>query len=94
MLSVRVRYLGRFRDITGKCEEVVLFDGGTLMDLLGFLVSVYGKRFSVAVFDKKNGRSLREDIIILVDQKPVGDNVFVSLRDNSVVSILPFVSGG
>jgi len=94
MLSVRVRYLGRFREITGKREEVVLFDGGTLMDLLDFLVSVYGERFFVAVFDKKDGGSLREDIIILVDQKPVGGNVFVSLGDNSVVSILPFVSGG
>ena len=46
-----------------------------------------------AIIDE-NTHTLRKDIIILVDQKPIGDNLELRLSEGSKISILPFVSGG
>jgi len=93
MVKVRVRYFGRLVDITGKKEEIVEVEGKTVKELIETLRRIYGDRIVKAIIDK-NTQSLREDVIILVDQKPIGDNLESQLLENSKVSILPFVSGG
>ena len=92
MVTVTIRYFGKVADIVGKKSEIVGFDGSTVRDLIAFLCGKYGERMMRVLVDSDD--SLREDVIILVDQKPIGGDVDTPLFDRSVVSILPFVSGG
>ena len=91
LLRVKVEYVGKFKDITKKREEVIEFNGRTLLDLLHYLVRKYGERLKNAVLD---GNSLREDVIILKNGRSVGENLNVELNSNDCVCFLPFVSGG
>ncbi len=93
MVRVRVRYFGRLVDIVGKKEEIVEVKGGTVRELIETLGDLYGDEIVRAIIDV-DARSLREDIIILVNQKPIGGNLESQLSEDSKVSILPFVSGG
>jgi len=92
MVTVTIRYFGKVADTTGKKTEVVRFDGRTVRDLIVFLCEKYREKMSRLLVDSNN--SLREDVIILVDQKPIGGDIDMPIFDGSVVSILPFVSGG
>ncbi len=93
MGTIRLRYLGHISDITGKKEEKLDFRGATLLELLHDLCVRYGEKLEKILFDPATG-SLRENIIILVNQRPIGDKLDIAIHGNSTVSILPFVSGG
>ncbi len=92
MIVVHVRYLGKIADIAGKKEETLRLSGTSLKDLIGLLVETYGERMKNILLDADG--KLSENIIILVNHRPIGGNINTKLNNSSRISILPFVSGG
>jgi len=92
-IEVTIRYFGRIAELTGKREEHIKVSAATVRELIEKLSEMYGEKLFASIMKSREG-GLREDIIILVNQKPIGGKLDTNLADGAVVSILPFVSGG
>lgn len=95
-MLVKVRFLTRLKEVTGKEEEEVVVDGradvGMVLKKLG---EEYGWRFSALLYEGDSG-ALASHLQILLDGLNVLtlDGLRTSLRDGSVLAIIPLVSGG
>lgn len=66
---VEVKFLARFRDITGE-RSVNIEYGGKISDLMNILIEKYGNEFKDALFDKEG--NIRDYMKILVNGEDVG----------------------
>lgn len=90
---VEVKFLARFRDITG--ERSISFDhNGNIADLINILTEKYGNEFKEALFDK-NG-DLRDYMKILVNGKDAQSEGGLEARvnDDDEIVIFQTIAGG
>jgi len=94
-LIVRVAYFGVVREIVGKREETVEVPSSiALLGLLKILTVKYGSNLAAYLFEL-NSLTPRPIHLYLVNGKAytAGETTAVTLREGSVVSIIPTQGG-
>jgi len=90
---VQVKFLARFRDITGE-RSVNIEYNGNISDLMDILTEKYGNEFKDALFDKEG--TIRDYMKILVNGDDVGASggLEVEVSDDDEVVIFQTIAGG
>ncbi|MBI5680203.1 MAG: MoaD/ThiS family protein [Methanobacterium sp.] len=90
---VKIKFLARFRDITGE-RSINIDHNGNITDLINILTQKYGNEFKDALFDK-NGE-LRDYMKILVNGEDAqsGGSLESMLNDSDEVVIFQTIAGG
>ena len=90
---VKVKFLARFRDITGE-RSVDIEHIGSITDLMKTLTEKYGNEFKDALFDKEG--NLRDYMKIIVNGEDVESNggLKSNVRDDDEVVIFQTIAGG
>ena len=90
---VKVKFLARFRDITGE-RSVAIEHNGSIADLMNTLTEKYGNEFKDALFDKEG--NLRDYMKIIVNGEDVESNggLESNVGDNDEVVIFQTIAGG
>jgi molybdopterin synthase sulfur carrier subunit len=90
---VEVKFLARFRDITGE-RSVTIEHNGNITDLINILTEKYGNEFKNALFDK-NG-DLRDYMKILVNGEDVqaGGGLEAEVKNDDEIVIFQTIAGG
>ena len=88
---VEVKFLARFRDITGE-RSVVIEHDGKIEDLIGILTEKYGNEFKEALFDKEG--QLRDYMKILVNGEDSGEGLDAEVKDDDEIVIFQTIAGG
>ena len=90
---VKVKFLARFRDITGE-RSVDIEHTGSIADLMNTLTEKYGNEFKDALFDKEG--NLRDYMKIIVNGEDVESNggLKSNVRDDDEVVIFQTIAGG
>ena len=90
---VNVKFLARFRDITGK-RSVSFEHKGSIKDLMNILTEKYGNEFKDALFDKEG--NLRDYMKIIVNGEDVESTggLKSNVEDNDEVVIFQTIAGG
>jgi molybdopterin converting factor small subunit len=94
-MRVQVRYLGPVRVmLKTRDETVALSSPASLLDLLRALAARYGPAFRAEVLDEHDG--LQESLLVTVNGVAIGQlsGLATRLRDDDVVTLLPFFAGG
>ncbi len=88
MVRIRVEYKLWLRELTGTSVEEYVLEDPRLSRLIERVRARHPrlKRYLENILDKEN------PVIILIDGKPVNKDIV--LKDNTVVKLLPPVSGG
>ncbi|MEM2105260.1 MAG: MoaD family protein [Candidatus Bathyarchaeia archaeon] len=95
MAKVHVRFLTRFKEVTGKDSADVNIDkNSTVDDLLKQLCSLFGESFCSLVF-RRNG-SIAENLVIFVNGKNILtlDGAKTKLADGDYLILSTPVAGG
>ena len=95
-MKVNVQFFAAVRELVGLREETLeLPDGGTVRNLLDFLIEKHGKGLRDYIYDPK-GEELRRSLQILVGDKPTSvlNGLETALTDGCVLAIIPPVGGG
>lgn len=90
---VEVKFLARFRDITGDRSINIEYEGN-IADLIDILTKKYGNEFKEALFDK-NG-NLRDYMKILINSEDIqatGD-LKAEVKDDDEIIIFQTIAGG
>ena len=90
---VEVKFLSRFRDITGE-RSTNIENNGKIKDLIEILINKYGNAFKDALFDK-NG-DLRDYMKILIngeDLQAIG-GFDAEVKDDDEIIIFQTIAGG
>ncbi len=90
---VEVKFLSRFRDITGE-RSINIENNGKLRDLIEILINKYGNAFKDALFDKDG--ELRDYMKILIngeDLQAIG-GLDAKVKDNDEIIIFQTIAGG
>lgn len=97
-MRVKIEYLGHIREIihSGREEELEMFEGASLGDLLLMLAEKYGEAFKKAVYEP-GGTDVKQSFIItvngyLLNQLEAG--VQTKLKHGDHVILMSIVSGG
>lgn len=90
---VEVKFLARFRDITGE-RSVNIEHNGKIADLIDVLTEKYGNEFKDALFDK-NG-DLRDYMKILVNGEDIqaSGGLEAEVKDDDEIVIFQTIAGG
>lgn len=90
---VEVKFLARFRDITGE-RSVNMEYTGNISDLMDILTEKYGNEFKDALFDKEG--NIRDYMKILVNGDDVGASggLESEVGDEDEVVIFQTIAGG
>ena len=90
---VEVKFLARFRDITGE-RSVNIEYNGNILDLMDILTEKYGNEFKDALFDKEG--NIRDYMKILVNGDDVGASggLKAEVGDGDEVVIFQTIAGG
>ena len=90
---VEIKFLARFRDITGERSVNVKYNG-KITDLIDILTRKYGNEFKDALFDK-NGE-LRDYMKILVNGEDVqaSGGLEAEVKDDDEIVIFQTIAGG
>ena len=90
---VNIKFLARFRDITGK-RSVSIEHKGSIKDLMNILTEKYGNEFKDALFDKEG--NLRDYMKIIVNGEDVESTggLKSNVEDNDEVVIFQTIAGG
>lgn len=90
---VEVKFLARFRDITGE-RSVNIEYTGNISDLMDILTEKYGNEFKDALFDKEG--NIRDYMKILVNGDDAGANggLEAEVSDNDEIVIFQTIAGG
>ena len=90
---VNVKFLARFRDITGE-RSATIEHNGSIVDLMNTLTEKYGNEFKDALFDKEG--KLRDYMKIIVNGEDVESNggLESEVGDNDEVVIFQTIAGG
>jgi len=90
---VKVKFLARFRDITGE-RSVSIEHSGSIADLMDTLTEKYGNEFKDALFDKEG--NLRDYMKIIVNNEDVESNggLKSEVGDDDEVVIFQTIAGG
>jgi len=88
---VEVKFLARFRDITGE-RSVIIEHNGKIADIINILTEKYGNEFKEALFDK-NG-NLRDYMKILVNGEDTGEGLETEIKDDDEIVIFQTIAGG
>ncbi len=90
---VEVKFLARFRDITGE-RSVNMEYNGNISNLMDKLTEKYGNEFKDALFDKEG--NIRDYMKILVNGEDVGASggLESEVGDNDEVVIFQTIAGG
>ena len=90
---VEVKFLARFRDITGK-RSVNIKHNGNIAGLIDILTDEYGNEFKDALFDKKG--ELRDYMKILVNGEDIQSSggLESQIKDNDEIVIFQTIAGG
>jgi molybdopterin synthase sulfur carrier subunit len=95
-MKITVKFFASLREISGKKEEVINLDDGSLVkDLVKILIDKYGPEFKYYVYDEGKD-SLKQDIQFLLNGRNVLtlDGLKTRLQDGDQIAILPPVGGG
>lgn len=90
---IEVKFLTRFRDITGKKSVNIKFNGN-IVSLIDIIIEKYGNEFKDLLFD--NNGDLRDYIKILVngeDIQAIG-GLDAKVKDNDEIVIFQTIAGG
>jgi len=90
---VNVKFLSRFRDITGE-RSINIENNGKVSELIEILINKYGNAFKDALFDK-NGE-LRDYMKILIngeDLQAIG-GLDAEVKDDDEIIIFQTIAGG
>lgn len=90
---VEVKFLARFRDITGE-RSLNIEHNGKIADLIDILTEKYGNEFKDALFDKED--HLRDYMKILLNGEDVGANggLEAEVGGDDEVVIFQTIAGG
>ena len=90
---VEIKFLARFRDITGE-RSINIEHNGNIADLIDILTEKYGNEFKDALFDKKG--ELRDYMKILVNGEDAqsGGGLKSEVKDDDEVVIFQTIAGG
>ena len=90
---VEVKFLSRFRDITGE-RSVIIENNGKISDLLEILINKYGNAFKDALFDKND--DLRDYMKILVNGEDLqaSEGLNTEVKDDDEIVIFQTIAGG
>ncbi len=90
---VNVKFLARFRDITGE-RSVSIEHNGSITELMNTLTEKYGNEFKDALFNKEG--NLRDYMKIIVNGEDVESNggLESNVKDNDEVVIFQTIAGG
>lgn len=90
---VEVKFLARFRDITGE-RSVNIEYTGNISDLMNILTEKYGNEFKDALFDKEG--NIRDYMKILVNGDDAGASggLEAEIGDDDEVVIFQTIAGG
>ena len=90
---VKVKFLARFRDITGE-RSVDIEHIGSIADLMNTLTEKYGNEFKDALFDKEG--NLRDYMKIIVNGEDVESNggLESEVENDDEVVIFQTIAGG
>lgn len=88
---VEVKFLARFRDITGE-RSVIIEHNGKIADLIDILTEKYGNEFKDALFDKEG--QLRDYMKILVNGEDAGEGLEAQVKDDDEIVIFQTIAGG
>ena len=90
---VEVKFLSRFRDITGE-RSITIENNGEIKDLIEILVNKYGNTFKEALFDK-NGE-LRDYMKILINGEDLqaSGGLDAEVKDDDEIIIFQTIAGG
>jgi len=88
---VEVKFLARFRDITGE-RSVIIEYNGKIADLIDILTEKYGNEFKEALFDKEG--QLRDYMKILVNGEDSGEGLDAEVKDDDEIVIFQTIAGG
>ena len=90
---VEVKFLARFRDITGE-RSVTIEHSGKIADLMDILTEKYGNEFKDALFDSEG--NLRDYMKILVNGEDMESSggLETNIGDDDEVVIFQTIAGG
>ena len=90
---VNIKFLARFRDITGE-RSVSIEHNGSITDLMNTLTEKYGNEFKDALFDKEG--NLRDYMKIIVNGEDVESTGGLESKvgDTDEVVIFQTIAGG
>lgn len=92
-MNVTVKYMGQLRHIADKdSERIECAEGAELVDILTLAANVYDDSFSGILFDD-NG-SIRQSVMVMVNDKPVNKEAVGAIGDGDVITILAAIAGG
>jgi len=94
MVKVRVRYFTTLRELAETPEErITLKEDATLVDLIGIIVSKYGKEAQDYLY--KKGK-IDPSIYFLINGKDsrILSGLKTRLRDGDIIAIIPPIGGG
>jgi molybdopterin synthase sulfur carrier subunit len=95
-MKITVKFFASLREISGRKEEVINLDDGSLVkDLIKILSDKYGPEFKYYVYDEEKD-SLKQDIQFLLNGRNVLtlNGLKTRLQDGDQIAILPPVGGG
>ena len=97
-MQVTVRFFTVLREITGKKDQTLQFEQNesiTILKVLNFLASNYGKKFSDYVFDTKTGTVKGFLQFFINGQSSTAlKGIDTELKDEDMLAIVPPVGGG
>ncbi len=90
---VKIKFLARFKDITGE-KEVEIDYSGKISGLIGILTKKYDNEFKTALFNEKG--ELREYMKILINGEDVRNinGLKTSINEEDEIVIFQTIAGG
>ncbi len=95
LLRVKVRYIGSFRYVTGKEDEIIQVKGNTIKDVIEKLAEQYGSRFLQEILDIQTGELL-STFLFLLNGKSVSSlgGLNARVKNEDSVAFVAMVGGG